>query len=100
MNKLEYRPDIDGLRAIAIFSVIIYHAKINFGNSIFLPGGFLGVDVFFVISGYLITTKFNNYLKKNKYIISFFENINHLIFYLFPYFRIIDSIFESICPAS
>lgn len=45
-----YRPDIDGLRAVAIVSVIVYHALPGV-----LPGGFLGVDVFFVISGYLIT---------------------------------------------
>lgn len=45
-----YRPDIDGLRAVAIVSVIVYHAFPGV-----LPGGFLGVDVFFVISGYLIT---------------------------------------------
>lgn len=45
-----YRKDIDGLRAIAIIPVIIFHL-----NSSWLPGGFLGVDVFFVISGYLIT---------------------------------------------
>ena len=45
-----YRPDVDGLRAVAVVSVIAYHAFPGV-----LPGGFLGVDVFFVISGYLIT---------------------------------------------
>jgi len=54
--KLTYRPEIDGLRAIAIISVILYHLKINFeGHNIF-AGGFIGVDIFFVISGYLITS--------------------------------------------
>jgi peptidoglycan/LPS O-acetylase OafA/YrhL len=47
----KYRPDIDGLRALAVLSVIFYH----FGISMF-SGGYVGVDIFFVISGYLITT--------------------------------------------
>ena len=50
-GSLPYLPSLDGLRAVAVISVIIYHA-----NKAWLGGGFLGVEVFFVISGYLITT--------------------------------------------
>ncbi|MGC2774122.1 MAG: acyltransferase family protein [Bradyrhizobium sp.] len=51
IHASDYRPDIDGLRAIAVLSVVIFHA---FPQT--LRSGFVGVDVFFVISGYLITT--------------------------------------------
>ncbi len=50
-SNMTYRPEIDGLRALAIVPVVFYHAK--FGSN-FVSGGYLGVDVFFVISGYLI----------------------------------------------
>ncbi len=48
---IKYRPEIDGLRAVAVLPVLLFHA----GNSLF-AGGYLGVDVFFTISGYLITS--------------------------------------------
>ncbi len=51
MSKLSYRPDIDGLRALAVIPVVLYH----FGGTAF-TGGYVGVDIFFVISGYLITS--------------------------------------------
>ena len=48
--RLPYSPGLDGLRALAVIAVLLYHADLSF-----IPGGFLGVEVFFVISGYLIS---------------------------------------------
>ena len=54
--NIKYRPEIDGLRALAVASVILYHAQLNIFNDFGFKGGFIGVDIFFVISGYLITS--------------------------------------------
>jgi len=84
--KINYRPDIDGLRAISVFSVIFYHANfVIFGHEIF-QGGFIGVDIFFVISGYLITSLILKelYLTNNFSISNFyFRRIRRIIPMLF-----------------
>ena len=72
-----YRPDVDGLRAVAILLVIGFHA---FPNAI--QGGFIGVDVFFVISGFLISTVIINGLETNKF--SFLVFYQHRVRRIFP----------------
>lgn len=64
---MKYRSDIDGLRAIAILPVVLYHT----GFSIF-QGGFVGVDIFFVISGYLITGIIHDEIGQNRFTIAGF----------------------------
>jgi peptidoglycan/LPS O-acetylase OafA/YrhL len=70
LTKSKYRPEIDGLRAFAIITVIINHF-----NKDILPSGYLGVDIFFVISGYVITSSLSNRKSKNfgDFLISFYE---------------------------
>ncbi len=71
-----YRPDIDGLRAVAVISVVIYHAFPSL-----LGGGFTGVDVFFIISGYLITGVIVNGLRNNNFTLrKFYTNRVRRIF--------------------
>lgn len=66
---MQYRPEVDGLRAVAILPVVFFHAGAGF-----IPGGFLGVDVFFVISGYLITSLLLEDLETGRYSVrTFYE---------------------------
>ena len=58
--SIHFRPDIEGLRAIAVIFVVLYHAGLPL-----LQGGFIGVDIFFVVSGYLITTLLTNELSSS-----------------------------------
>ena len=72
---MPYRPDIDGLRALAVIGVILFHADLG------LDGGFVGVDVFFVISGFLITSLILKDLKSNQFsILGFWERRARRIF--------------------
>jgi peptidoglycan/LPS O-acetylase OafA/YrhL len=69
MATIRYRADIDGLRAVAVCSVLLFHADLGI-----LPGGFVGVDVFFVISGYLITSIILTELDRGQFsILNFYE---------------------------
>ena len=52
--SISYRPEIDGLRAVSVLAVVLYHAEFFYRGDLILGGGFIGVDVFFVVSGYLI----------------------------------------------
>ena len=56
VSPLKYRPEIDGMRALAVSAVLIFHADLTWNEARLLTGGYLGVDIFFVISGYLITS--------------------------------------------
>ena len=89
MVDLKYREEVDGLRALAVISIVIYH---------FFPGlmpkGYLGVDIFFVISGYLITGKLI-FLKNSNFqrpILTFYlRRIKRIFPALFVFFLIIVS---------
>lgn len=66
---MKYRSEIDGLRAVAVIPVVLFHSGMPF-----LEGGYLGVDVFFVISGYLITTIILDDIEKQRFsILSFYD---------------------------
>jgi peptidoglycan/LPS O-acetylase OafA/YrhL len=65
-TALTYRPDIDGLRALAVGIVVLFHADLGF------PGGYVGVDVFFVISGFLITSLLLKDLDANRFSLATF----------------------------
>ena len=105
-SKIKYRPDIDGLRAIAVLSVIVYHAKISFNNSYILSGGFLGVDIFFVISGYLISSIILQEIKekKNFSFLNFYDRrlrriiLFLLLVFLFTFFLVFYSLNQIFLP--
>lgn len=72
---MKYRPEIDGLRSIAILPVLLFHG----GFEVF-SGGYVGVDVFFVISGYLITTIIIGEMAEGRFsILRFYERRARLI---------------------
>ncbi|VVO06468.1 hypothetical protein PS723_03065 [Pseudomonas fluorescens] len=76
MAQNKYRSDIDGLRAVAVIAVFVNHL-----NNSLLPGGFIGVDIFFVISGFLITSQVFSEVKRNAFSLKGFyqRRINRIV---------------------
>src|SRR6056297_2387030 len=69
LSNIHYRPEIDGLRAVAVVPVILFHADFAL-----FSGGYVGVDVFFVISGYLITTIILREMREGRFsLVDFYE---------------------------
>jgi peptidoglycan/LPS O-acetylase OafA/YrhL len=81
-SHVKYRPDIDGLRAVAVLSVVFFHAFPKV-----VKGGFVGVDIFFVISGYLISTIIFNGLDSSAF--SFTEFYSRRVRRIFPALSIV-----------
>lgn len=79
MSSLSYRPEVDGLRAIAVLAVMVFHLDPEL-----LPGGYLGVDIFFVISGYLITSILVQDITSDKF--SYLNFYNRRIKRIYPVF--------------
>ena len=116
MKFLYYRPEVNGLRGIAVLGAVFYHAEIILGTFRIFPGGFLGVDVFIVISGYLMTAiiskeykatntfSFKNYYKRRirrllpaLLVVIFFTSIaSYFIFLPSLFEEYIKSVFASI----
>src|ERR1700751_595893 len=75
-NAMRYRPDIDGLRAVAVLPVLFFHAGVPG-----FAGGFVGVDIFFVISGYVITARWKEDIVRSRFsILDFYERRVRRIF--------------------
>lgn len=90
-KKLEYRKDVQGLRALAVVFVIIFHF-----NKDWLPGGFIGVDIFLVISGFLITSIVLNKNSNNEFLfIEFYLNRFKRIVPAYLFLLLVTSIFMS-----
>ncbi len=73
---MRYRSDIDGLRAVAVLSVIFFHLELPY-----ITGGFIGVDIFFVISGYLITKIIQSEIRQEKFSLSGFMKGEQGVFF-------------------
>jgi peptidoglycan/LPS O-acetylase OafA/YrhL len=76
VEKFIYRPEVDGLRAVAILAVLFYHAGFSFS------GGYIGVDIFFVISGFLITSLIINEFDRQQF--TLFKFWERRILRIFP----------------